>query len=70
MKTLAEKLQATAQGAAFYGEALREAYELPYLTYNEKHTIHRYMHGAELRSDRFRLQDIAIMVDQDGRAVE
>ena len=60
MKTLADKLDDIAMGNYFDGAALWEAYEHEKVTCNDKKIIMRYMYGAELSCDRFRLQDIAI----------
>lgn len=58
---LSDKLNAIANADCFYGEALRLAYESETITTNkDKYMLSRYMHGAELTTDRFRLQDLAI----------
>lgn len=58
---LSEKLNAIANADCFYGKALYSAYELDNIVNEkDKRMLHRYMHGAELRTDRFRLQDLAI----------
>ncbi len=57
---LSDKLNAIAAGSAFYGEALRAAYETETVSEKDKQILSRYMHGSELSSDRFRLQDLAI----------
>jgi len=60
MKTLSQRLFDLAQGFYFDGAALRLAHESDIVTEAEKRVLSRYMHGAELSADRFRLQDIAI----------
>jgi hypothetical protein len=64
MKTLSERLSDLACGNYFDGAALREAYESELLADCEKRVLSRYMHGSELNSDWFSLQDIAIKLDQ------
>jgi hypothetical protein len=64
---LSDKLNAIAAGSRFYGEALWTAYESEKVTTEkDKHTISRYMHGSELMSDYFDLQDLAIRFAQEG----
>lgn len=65
-KQIAKELQATAQGDAYYGNALYVALDFPFLTQKEKACLHRYLHGSELTSDRFQLQDLAIRVLNNG----
>lgn len=65
-KQIANELQATAQGNTYYGNALYVALDFPFLTRNDRDCIHRYLHGSELSSDRFRLQDIAILIKNNG----
>jgi hypothetical protein len=58
---LSDKLNAIAFGSCFYGEALRLAYKSETITTNkDKYMLSRYMHGAELTTDWFRLQELAI----------
>ena len=64
---LSDKLNAIANADCFYGEALYAAYEFDnVVTEKDKRVLHRCMHGAELSSDRFRLQDIAIKFSSIG----
>ena len=64
---LSKELFNIAQGVSFNGSALREAYESETTTTaNDRQMLSRYMHGAELRSDRFRLQDLAIEFAKTG----
>lgn len=65
MKTLSQRLFDLASGEYFDGAALREAYESELLSDCEKRVLSRYMHGSELRSDWFSIQDIAIKLNQD-----
>lgn len=64
MKTLSKRLYDLAQGEYFDGAALRLAYENDNVTNKDRHVLSRYMHGAELCNDRFRLQDIAIKLQE------
>lgn len=58
---LSIELQNIAQGDSFNGASLREAYDSESVTTaNDRQMLSRYMHGAELSSDRFRLQDLAV----------
>ena len=60
---LSHKLQDISDGNYFDGAALWEAYNLDHTTTeNDIRVLSRYMHGAELSSDRFRLQDLAIQL--------
>lgn len=64
---LSDKLHAIANADCFYGEALYSAYELDkVVTKKDKYMLHRYMHGAELTTDRFRLQILAIKLAEMG----
>jgi hypothetical protein len=60
-KRIADELDATANGDSYYGNALYVALDLPWATYNDKAMLHRYLHGSELKTDRHRLQDFAIL---------
>lgn len=61
-KQIAKELQATAQGDAYYGNALYVARDLPETTANDKQCLTRWMHGTQTSDDRFRLQDIVINI--------
>ena len=65
---LHDKLQAVAQGDSFYGEALYEALEHPLTTKNDKSMLMRYLYGSELTSDRMRLQELAIYIQEYDKA--
>ena len=52
------ELLRTAQGKAFYGNALKSALDLG-LTTNQHATVNRYLIGADNSSDRFTLQRLA-----------
>jgi hypothetical protein len=60
-KQIAKELEATANGDSYYGNALYVALDLPWTTQNDKSMLHRYLHGSELKTDRNRLQDFAIL---------
>ena len=60
-KQIAKELEATANGDAYYGNSLYVALDLPWTTQNDKSMLHRYLLGSELKTDRNRLQDFAIL---------
>lgn len=62
IKQIANELQATAQGDAYYGNALYVARDLPEVTHNDKACLTRWIHGTQTSADRFRLQDIVIEI--------
>ena len=65
---LSNELNNIAQGYSFNGKALREAYDSETITTtNDRQMLSRYMHGAELSSDRFRLQDLAMQFAMVGK---
>lgn len=61
-KQIARELQATAQGDAYYGNALYVARDMPQITGNDRDCLTRWLFGTQTSSDRFRLQDIAIEI--------
>ena len=64
---LSHRLQNIADGVYFDGGALREAYDLEHTTTaNDIQMISRYMHGAEVTADRFRLQDLIVQLSLKG----
>lgn len=63
---IAKELEATANGESYYGNALYVALDLPWATANDKAMLHRYLHGSELKTDRHRLQDFAILTRFNG----
>jgi hypothetical protein len=64
---IAKELEATASGCSYYGNALYVAIDLPWATQKHKEMLHRYLHGSELSSDRFTLQDFAILTRFEGK---
>jgi len=50
---------ATAQGSAYYGNALRVAKDFPFILDCEKATLDKWATGKQDSEDRFKLQDIA-----------
>jgi len=64
MKKLSVRLYEIASNINFDAGALRQAYENEALSESDKQVISRYMHGSELRSDWFSLQDIAIKLNK------
>jgi len=69
-KKIAKELYATAQGDSYYGNALYTALDFPFITRNDRECLFRYLNGSELLSDRFRLQDIAILIQNNGEMPE
>jgi hypothetical protein len=64
---IAKELEATANGDSYYGNALYVAMDMPWTTQKHKEMLHRYLHGSELSSDRFMLQDFAILTRIEGK---
>jgi hypothetical protein len=63
LKQIAKELQATAQGEAFFGNALYVARDLPIVSGNTKDMLTRWLHGTQTNADRFRLQDFVILLN-------
>lgn len=61
-RQIANELDATASGAAFFGNALRVAKDFACLTPEDRSVLDRYATGQNSSDDRFRLQDIAIKI--------
>ena len=59
---IADELDATAQGNAYYGNALRVAKDFDCLTSEDKSVLDRWATGAQTSEDRFELQAIAIKI--------
>lgn len=64
LKHIAKELEATASGAAYFGNALRVAKDIPGLTAFDRAILERYLSGANTSSDRFSLQDIIIRINE------
>jgi hypothetical protein len=64
---IAKELEVTANGDSYYGNALYVALDLPWTTQKHKEMLQRYLHGSELLSDRFTLQDFAILTRFEGK---
>ena len=60
--TLADTLQAIAQGETYSEQALYDAMRHPVATDNDKLMIRRYLFGANGSADRFDLQQLAIYI--------
>lgn len=65
-KQIARELRATADGEAYFGNALRVAKDIPGVTEDERSVLDRWSIGANTSSDRFRLQEIAIKLHTMG----
>lgn len=64
---IAKELEVTANGDSYYGNSLYVALDLPWATEKDKQMLHRYLHGSELSTDRFRLLDLAILTRMEGK---
>lgn len=64
---LAGRLDEIAAGRTWYGSALAEAIEKPYLSAVEKAVLFRYLNGSNVGLDHVTLQGIAISIrDREG----
>ena len=68
LTVIAKELRATADGEAYYGNALRVAKDLPFLTDVDRAVLDRWATGAQNSADRFDLQEIAITIHR--RSIE
>lgn len=57
---IADELDATANGHAYYGNALRVAKDVPGVTAEDRSCLDRYADGSYVSADRFTLLDLAI----------
>lgn len=62
LNRIADELDATAHGHAYYGNALYVAKDVPGLTAADRACLDRWATGADTSSDRFDLMDIAIRI--------
>lgn len=62
MMRLPDKLYRTSQGDGFFGEALREAFQLEWLGPSDRAVLMRWSTGFQTATDGFRLQDIALRI--------
>ncbi len=60
--TLADTLNAIAQGDLYSEQALYDAMRHPVTTCNDKMMLRRYLFGANCSKDRFDLQQLAIYI--------
>jgi hypothetical protein len=58
---IANELEAIALGHTYFGNALYVAMDFPWTTKNDRDMLARYLYGSELKTDRPRLQDFAIL---------
>ena len=65
-KQIAKELKATASGESYFGNALYVARDMDFITDNDRQCLTRYLFGNNTATDRFRLQDIAILIDHNG----
>lgn len=56
---IAEDLIKTALGESYHGNALYVAMDFPCVNEDDKRCLHRWMHGANLKTDHVTLQRIA-----------
>lgn len=68
LTVIAKELRATADGEAYYGNALRVAKDLSFLTDVDRAVLDRWATGAQNSADRFDLQEIAITIHR--RSIE
>lgn len=61
---IAQELQATAQGDAYFGNALYVARDLPCVTKNDIQCLNRWLNGTQTSVDRFRLQDMVVYITE------
>lgn len=64
-RNLYERLCLTALGQSYFGEALKEAYDIQELTEHDKNVIVRYIQGSIQNTDHMDLQKIAIKILED-----
>ena len=57
--TDADKLDAIAQGQAYFADALLAAKSWPTVTFNDRACLNRWLHGTQKGMDHVTLQDIA-----------
>ena len=65
-KQIAKELKATASGESYFGNALYVARDIDFITDNDRQCLTRYLFGNNTATDRFRLQDIAILIEHNG----
>ena len=63
-KQIAHELDQTALGHSYYGNSLYVALDMPVADKADKEMLHRYLHGSELLTDRYVLQQLAIKIRQ------
>jgi len=61
-KRIAWELDRTAQGDAYYGNAIHVAMDIPGLSDADQMVLHRYAFGKAQGTDHVALQDIALRV--------
>ena len=69
LKQIADELQKTAQGLAYYGNALRVAKDIPGITAGERSVLDAYANGRYSFEDRIRLQHIALKIKRMGNCI-
>ena len=65
-KQIAKELNATASGESYFGNALYVARDIDFITDNDRQCLTRYLFGNNTETDRFRLQDIANLIENNG----
>jgi len=71
LKQIASEIQATAEGRAFYGNALFVAMDFPFLTAEDKNIIDLHQtgqnrkYGMDSTALRMRLQDIVVKIRRE-----
>ena len=49
-------------GDGYYGNALYDAMEMTQTTQHDREMLGRYMHGANMKTDHVKLQDLAMRI--------
>lgn len=65
---VARKVDRTAAGTAFYGEAMRLALKLPGLTDGQREALTAYSNGTQKSTDHIRLQEVAFALRDYAKA--
>lgn len=69
LRQICDELQATAEGKAYYGNALYVARDIPGVTDDERNMLSRWLDGSQVGRDRMRLQDMVVRLLADEQPV-
>lgn len=67
--TLGDTLYAIAQGEMYSEKAIYQAMHHPVTTGNDRDMLRRYAFGSFSSSDRFRLQELAIVINNSDKLI-